>query len=77
MPRRKPPNPLEPLLAPRPPPKRQRPPLSVRLPPGVLEELNAIAKAVKQPRNAVVVALIRYGIQAYCRSQGTPKGKRG
>jgi hypothetical protein len=76
MPGRKPPNPLEPLFAPRKPPKKQASPLSARIPPQMLEELNEVAKAEKKPRNAVLVAFIRFGLDAYYRSRGSSKRKR-
>jgi hypothetical protein len=70
---RKPPNPLDPLFAPK---KKQPPPLTVRLPPQMLNELTEIAKDVGKPRNAVLVAFLRSGMDTYYESQGM-KGKRG
>jgi hypothetical protein len=77
MPGRRPPNPLDSLLAPRPPRKKQMPPLSARVPPEMLQELNEIAEREGKPRNAVLVALVRFGLEAYYRSRGGPKRKRG
>jgi hypothetical protein len=73
MPRRRPPNPLEPLL--RRKKKKQPNPLTVRLPPQMLQELAEVAKAENLKRNAVVVTLLRYGLDAYQKSRGA-KPKR-
>jgi hypothetical protein len=49
--------------------KKQRPPLAVRLPDQMLEELNGIAESTSKPRNAIVVTLLRFGLDAYYRSR--------
>jgi len=74
---RKPENPLEPLFRPREKKakKKQRPPLAVRLPAQMLEELDAIAEATGKARNAIVVTLLRFGLDAYYRSRGRSKRK--
>jgi len=75
MPGRRPRNPLEPLLTRK--KKKQPPPLTVRLPPQMLQELNAIAEATEKPRNAIIVTLLRYGLNAYQESRRPRKRKRG
>jgi hypothetical protein len=49
--------------------KKQRPPLAVRLPAEMLEELDGIAETTGKARNAIVVTLLRFGIDAYYRSR--------
>jgi len=66
-PGRKPPNPVELLLTRK--KKKQPPPLTVRLPPQMLEELNEAAEHEGKARNAVIVHLIRFGLDAYYKSR--------
>ena len=74
MPGRRPRNPLEPLLTRK--KKKQPPPLTVRLPPQMLEELNEVAEREGKARNAVLVAFVRFGLDAYQKSRGPPKRRR-
>jgi len=48
----------------------------VRLPPQMLEELNEVAEREGKARNAVLVAFVRFGLDAYQKSRGPPKRRR-